>query len=154
EVTTLSPASRAGIKNNFRILAINGAPVHDVDDLFLQIGLAMAGSTAELEVRSDQGEQQRIRATLGKFYVGGKIIASKKRPLVRGVRVDYVTALMSRDAGPGSRWFPEGVWVRDVEPGTAGDTARLLDTIISEVNGQRVQTPDDFYRIVDKLNDP
>src|SRR5205823_4617678 len=50
ETSPGSPAGRAGLVNGDVILAIEGHPVHENDDLFLYIGTQLAGSTIELEV--------------------------------------------------------------------------------------------------------
>ena len=50
-----SPAALAGLQANDQIVKINGNLVRDNDDLFLYIGMALAGSTARIEVFAGVG---------------------------------------------------------------------------------------------------
>lgn len=140
------PAQRAGIMTGDIVTAINGNPIRDQEDLFLQISAALAGSEADVEVRRGLGTQS-FRVRLAKAAPSSEpapIVSSRPRA-VFGLRVDYVSTLPS-DANP-----PEGVLVKDLESGTDAekklktwaDRARL---IVIAVDGKPVPTPADFYR--------
>ncbi|HJZ94178.1 MAG TPA: trypsin-like peptidase domain-containing protein, partial [Gemmataceae bacterium] len=141
------PAARAGLIAQDTIVAINGNPVRDHDDLFLHISAALAGSEADIEVRRN-GTTRTFRARLAKAPPGewaDKAIASNRPKSVYGIRVDYAST-MSLDSNP-----PEGVLVKDLEPGSPAEKklkewsarARL---IVIAVDGKPVPTPADFYR--------
>ena len=51
DVAQGQPAHRAGMLGGDTVVAINGNPVRDYDDLFLNISAVLAGSDAEIEVR-------------------------------------------------------------------------------------------------------
>jgi serine protease Do len=127
------------------VTAINGNPIRDQEDLFLQIAAALAGSEAEVQVRRGLGTQTfRVRLAKASPTDPPPIVSSRPRP-VFGLRVDYVSTLPA-DANP-----PEGVLVKELEPGTEAekhlkgwaDRARL---IVVAVDGKPVPTPTDFYR--------
>jgi serine protease Do len=50
---------------------------------------------------------------------------------------------------------PEGVVIREVQPGSPAEKARLQpDMIIKRVNDHEVKKPADFYREMDKAKGP
>src|SRR5262249_9225932 len=71
EVTPGSPADRGQLRAGDTILAVNGTPLRDNDDLFLAVGGLLAGSEAKLDVRSPgAGRQVHVaNVTLAKFFV-------------------------------------------------------------------------------------
>jgi serine protease Do len=145
DVSPGMPAQRAGIMSGDLVTAINGNPIRDQEDLFLQISAALAGSEAEVEVRRGLGTQTfRVRLAKSAPSEPAPIVSSRPRG-VFGLRVDYVSTLPS-DANP-----PEGVLVKDLEPGTEADKklkgwADRARLIVTAVDGKPVPTPADFYR--------
>jgi S1-C subfamily serine protease len=146
-----SPAQRAGLKAHDWVLSINGQPIRDSDDLFLQIGIHLAGTTVRIEAASSPvGLRRTCTAKLAKFLVPGPIVASRKPPAKGGLRVDYTSILGQR---PGAHFFvqriPDGVAIREVVPGSPADAARLqADKVITHVNDQRVSSPAEYYQAV------
>ncbi len=137
------------------ILSINGTPVHNNDDLFLVVGMHLAGRSVRVEVSDKPDGARRIcSVTLAKFPSLGTVIASKRPPPRGGLRVDWASTL----AGPLVRRahrIPQGVVIREVLPGSAADKARLQpDMIIKSVNGQKVANPAEFDRAMAKANGP
>ncbi len=128
------------------IVAVNGQPVHDVDDGFLFIGKQLAGAKVKLLVR--RGPVERIaEVTLGKLNVPGKRIASStgSRPYFRGLRVDYPSLLMQEPF----RWnhMPRGVLVSEVQANSSADRANVkVGDVITHVNQIPVPTPAAFYQ--------
>lgn len=151
-----SPAERAGLSRNEEILSINGVRVHDLDELTVAVATALAGSEVRLEIA---GRRQLLTAELAKTYVPGKVIASKKPPLVRGFRVDYTSVLYTQQSAlQGQRaWgrpfiIQDGVVVREVQPGSPADVAELrVGEVITHVNDQKVTSPAEFYRALEKI---
>jgi S1-C subfamily serine protease len=149
EITHGSPAFRAGFQRGDLIVAIDGIPIRDWDDLFLLIGTRLAGNTVHLDmVRPGQPRRIPISVQLAKSYTPGKIIASTRPPARGGLRVDYTSVLTQREDIPNRmmRVIPEGVLIREVVPDSPADRAHLQkDRIITRVNNQRVTTPAEFY---------
>lgn len=137
------------------ILSINGTPVHSNDDLFLVVGMHLAGSTVRVEVSDKPDGPRRIcSVTLAKFPSLGPVIASKRPPARAGLYVDWTTTLAAPFMRRATR-IPEGVVVREVVPGSAAAEARLQpDTIITQVGNQKVTNPAEFYRAIEKVNGP
>jgi serine protease Do len=146
-----SPAKRAGLAPGERITAINGNPVRDNDDLYLQIGLCLAGGTASVETTGLNG-RRTVHVKMAKSYTPGKAIASHRPAPRGGMRVDYPSILGQRLR---LQRIPMGVAIREVVPGGAADKARLkVDAVITHVDGRAVTTPAEFYDAMTKAVGP
>src|SRR5204862_5871076 len=106
------------------LLAVNGVPIHDADDIFVQIGINLAGTKVKLHVRRNK-EERIVDVTLGKLYVPGKKIFTNTgdRPYERGLRVDYSSLVVQMPPRPFH--IPAGVLISDVQPDTPADKAKL-----------------------------
>ncbi len=147
------PAMAGGLGSRDHILAINGTPIHNNDELFLSVGMHLAGNTIRVEAaQSPTGPKQIHQVTLAKYAVSGPVIASKQPPARRGLRVDWTSTLPVRW---NNRRIPEGVVIREVVPNSPADKIRLQpDMIIARVNDRPVKMPADFYRAMEKLTGP
>jgi serine protease Do len=159
------PAARAGIRGPLFhggfssrddgdfILSVNGVPIHSNDDLFLAVGMSLAGGPpvrVEVSQRPD-GPARTCQVTLAKFPSLEPVIASKRPPTRGGLRVDWTSIMMPRNRS--QLGIPEGVLIREVLPGSPADKAHLQpDMIIKSVNGKKVNNPAEFYREMDKAN--
>jgi serine protease Do len=144
-----SPAERAGFQIGDVVVAIDGKPVRESDDLFLFLGQHLAGGTVRVEVTRGVGGQSRVLTPkLGKYYVPGPIVAAV-RPAPRfGLRVDQATVYTQKAQ---VRHVPEGVVIREVIAGSPADKAQLQpDKVIAAVDGRPVATPDEFYQAMDR----
>jgi serine protease Do len=150
-----SPAFAAGLRGTNQgppdyIRGVNGVVVKDQDELFLALGTLLAGSEARLEVaHSPRGPAETVKVKLAKFFVPGKIVATKRPEAVGGLRVDWTSILFLRPGGLQifARGIPEGVMIREVLSGSAADAARLQESkVIQRVNNRKVTTPEEFYR--------
>lgn len=141
-----SPAAKE-LKAREVILAVNGVQVHDSDDLFLALGTLLAGARVELDVRKVNGGKKKVTVRLAKFYVPGQKIATvlTPRPFARGLRVDYTSVLVQQPE-LNIQKIPPGVLVTEVQP-----KAQLKPgDIITHVNKQPVNLPEEFYELVSK----
>jgi S1-C subfamily serine protease len=148
------PAMAGGLRSGDYILAINGTPVHNNDELFLAIGMHLAGNTVRIEAASrfPTGPKQIHQVTLAKYAVDGPVVSSKRPPAPRGLRVDWTSTLPLRWRNP---IIPEGVLIREVQPNSSADKARLQpDMIIARVNNRPVKMPAEFYREIENLKGP
>lgn len=155
QVVPGTPAASAGLTHGEVVTAIDGIPVGDMDDLFLHIGAALAGTELKLTVR--RGTQRRpVVVTLAKLDHPLPWIASNRPKPVYGLRVDYSSVLLvqkqNAPRGAVAPRIPPGVVVRELEPGSAAEAKfKAIDDapnqwLITQVNGKPVATPADFYR--------
>lgn len=155
-VTQGSPADLEGkLRHHDVLLAIDGVPIHDSDDLFLALGMQLAGSKVRLKVRRANRHVQTVEVTLARLHIPGKKIASSAgaRPCFRGLRVDWASLLVQQP--PRLSRVPPGVLISDIRPDSAAERARLkVGEVISQVNGRRVTTPAAFYRAVADAEGP
>ena len=144
-----TPAKRAGLRVRETIVAINDIPIKDYDDLFLNIGAALAGSDITITVKDFQGKVRSVPVKLSKFKYPGPSIASNRPGAVHGLRVDYSSVVNADWA------IPEGVVIREVDRGSLAERKYkdLLEKsrwIVVAVNGHSISTPADFYRETSK----
>jgi len=150
-----SPAALGDLQRNDEIIAVNGAPVVDFDSLILAVGAFSAGEEVRLLVRRDGREIEKT-LVLAKYPVEGEVIATNHPPAWRGLRVDYLSMLNSRQAaGLALDAPPAGVVVRELEPDSPAGRAGLKKwQIIRQVGDRPVLDPARFARAVDGLSGP
>jgi S1-C subfamily serine protease len=140
-----SPASRAGLQPGDVIVAVNGQPVRDQDDMKLHLECGLAGRKTLLTVsrrgavNGGDREQRTVEVALAKAAPKPGFAINRPKP-VYGLRVDYASI---RSDDP----IPQGVIVREFQEATAGKQPRLGENdFITHVNGKAVNTPAEFYR--------
>jgi serine protease Do len=153
-----SPAARAGLTKGHVILAVDGVPLREVDDLFLHVGMRLAGTEVRLDVRTESGVKT-ARVKLAKFYVPGRIIAANRVTPVRGMRVDYVSVLQQKNPQLtvnnrfASTTSQGGVFICEVLSDSPAMRARLRENdVITHVNDVAVNSPAEFYQIMNDIN--
>jgi serine protease Do len=145
---TGTPAQRAGLARGDVILSINDAPIRTNDDLFLQAGVNLAGSTVRVEVVNLKGQKRQVSVKLAKYNVQGPIIASQRPAAKFGLRVDYTSLICQHGfRAP----VPEGVLIREVLADSPAEKSQLQkDKIITRVNNRVVTTPAEYYQAMEK----
>jgi serine protease Do len=154
-----SPAERAGLHARDLVLAVNGVPVRDADDLLLALGVQLAGARIRLDVKhaTSPAKTERVDVALAKFYVPGKKIATAlgRRPFFRGLRVDYTSVLVQQQPFSLLAAIPSGVLISEVQPNSPAATTLLkAGDIVTHVNGRIVNTPAAFYEAVEGAGGP
>lgn len=135
------------------ILSISDTPIHSNDDLFLTVSRHLAGSTVRVEVaETPNGPRRLCSVTLSKFpsMDDPPVIASKQPSARGGLRVDWASIVLRTE-----HFIPEGVFIREVRPGSAAAHAGLQQgMIIKRVNRRKVANPAEFYRAMDQADGP
>jgi S1-C subfamily serine protease len=151
-VTSNSPAEKAGVKREDRILAVNGIPTPEINDVYLPLASLGPGEEVKLRIaRIENGVSRKVSrtATLVKYAVQGPIIASNRR-WFRGLRVDY-TSLQVQKQGSSGQAISPGVFVCEVKPrGGAAAAGIKIGDVITAVNGKSVKSPKAFYKAVSR----
>ncbi|MEM7477528.1 MAG: trypsin-like peptidase domain-containing protein [Planctomycetota bacterium] len=159
------PADLAGLQTDDIIIEVNGAPIYDRDDLFRELSLPPAGENLRLLVHryrsgAETPEILPLRAKLGKkpLRSARPSYAIHQRPRWRGLEVDYWTAISTeiQRIGISAPRFPQlKVAVSDIEHGTTVWNAGVRAGYgILKVQGQSVQSPDEFRKAVENLAGP
>ncbi len=161
-VTPGTPASEAGLVGGRNggmgdvIVAIDGVPVKEQDDLFLQVGSALAGTKVRVTLLQS-GKKRDIDVTLAKYYHTMPSVVTRRPPATHGLRVDYnsvrfLQMQMARDNIVSEVGLPAGVLIRELEEKSpAMEKLRPLGDVvgkwlITHVDGKLVTTPDAFAR--------
>jgi serine protease Do len=151
------PAAKAGVQVGDTIVAVDGKPVKNGDELVADIAGRKPGTKLELGVvRNGKkttipvtvGDRQKLfGASLGEEPEGGQEMQPTQSKL--GVTVQDLSKDMADRLGLTSS---SGVVVTDIKPGSFADDVGLnRGDVILEVNKQKVSNEDDFNRIVSGL---
>ncbi|HUY17664.1 MAG TPA: Do family serine endopeptidase [Candidatus Binataceae bacterium] len=147
EVIDPSPAKAAGLEKGDIVIAYNGQPIGDSQELPLAVGATPLGARATLQII--RGQTQRTLAVT--------IAASRETELAAaghgvavpplGLAVVNLDAAKARELGPGK----SGVLVDAVTPGSAAAQAGLHPRdIIEEVNRRAVGDVDAYQRALEE----
>jgi len=157
DVTPGTPAYDAGLRggdgrfsqNGDVILAVDGRPIRNQDDLFLHVGASLAGTTVRLTINRG-GVPRSVDVKLAKFYHEFPSISTVKPLEVFGIRVDYSSVYLLKID---HKALPRSVLVREIVRNSPAEKklAALGDVpkggwLITAVNGEAVGEPAEFYR--------
>lgn len=145
------PAAQAGMQEGDRIVAIEGNPIAEPDDLLFNISSSLAGTRIRMTVKSRSGFQKDLEPVLVKTnWPSTKPVIAANRPQpVHGLRVDYTSVLAVGGISP-NYTIKAGVVIRELvdnSPAAKADLRTDRDIIVA-VNDARVNTPKQFYDAV------
>ena len=157
EITADSPASHSDLKQGDIILAVNGKPVDDANQLRLEIGLLSPGSTVNLSILR-AGTPQQVSVKMGEFPSKEERASLEKDATggsLEGVSVESLTPETAREMklDPATK----GVVVANIDPSShAADAGLREGDVIQQVNHQSVKSVQDFDHAMSsaKKDDP
>jgi serine protease Do len=146
DVTADSPAEKAGLKPEDVVIAVDGHPVENNNDLSSYVAARAPGTTVSLKLLRG-GAEKTVTVTLGTYPDSETAEATKEE--------DSATlGLTLRDLSPDMAGLPRtarGVVVVSVEAGSAGEDAGLQrGDLIVAVGGEVAETVRDFEKAVAK----
>ncbi len=155
EVTPGCPAALAGVIPEDIITAIDGHKLNGQDDLLIYAGGALAGNQVTLDINRG-GRPLKVKLTLAKNVNQLPFVATVTPPAPFGIKIDYFS-MRAAGGGPRERFPvspPQGVLVRDVEAGSAGERA-LKDIghavkgswVVTHVDGKVVSSPKEYFTL-------
>jgi serine protease Do len=151
-----SPAEKARLKRGDVVVALNGTPVEDANDLRMHVARIVPGKTATLTiVRS--GETRKIDVRVGELPK--KLAMNTRRNegstgnfknVLRGLRVLNLNAEIRQQLGLPSD--VHGVIIQAVQPGSAVEASGLRrGDIVIEIDRKPVRSVSDFVRIAKRI---
>jgi serine protease Do len=157
DVVKDSPADKAGLKPGDVVVALNGKPVQDNNQLTRDVGVIPPGQQVHLDVVRE-GKQRTVTAKLGprpdETEQGGRSSSgntgSKEQGDLLGVRVEDLTPQLARRAqvDPGTK----GAIIVDAAPDSPASDAGLdAGDVIVEVNRKPVNSAADYHNAVKGL---
>ncbi len=146
EVTPDSAASRAGLKHNDIVLAINGKKVETADDFRYRIAKYAPGSEVELTIWRD-GDKKKVTAVLDKRPSRDELVrGNTPEPVDVGFSVQNLTNELAEQLGYEGE---TGVLVGRVESGSDAERAGITPgTLIKEVNREKVANVTEFSNAI------
>ena len=143
------PAEKAGVKRGDVIVAIDGAPVSDSNTLRNHVAEHKPGTEMKLTVVRN-GREESLTAKLGRLAGETADAKREKAPADGhlGLSVQPVTPETAKQLGIERE---RGLVVTAVEPASAAEEAGFQPRdVITEVNGQRVESVADFKSAIGK----
>jgi serine protease Do len=153
DVTSGSPAAKAGIERGDIILELNGKTVNEPDDLSLHIAQTVPGSTVHLKI-SRNGQTRDVNVTLDELSETTAASASEENGTasLQGVQVQNLTPAIARDLGISTN--TPGVVITSVDPASAAAAAGLQrGDVIQEVNRKSVRNIGEYNRALEGVHD-
>ena len=157
DVTSGGPADQAGIKAGDTIVAVDGKPIKDGDELVGEISSRKPGSKIKLGfVR--EGKQQDATVTVGdraKLYasrLGSEEEDNTPETQPAEGKLGITVRPITQELADRLNVPRKGVIVQDVKPGSFGEDINLQrGDIILEINKQPVNGEEDFRKIQSQL---
>jgi serine protease Do len=154
EITPNSPAARSDLKRGDIIVAINGEPVNDANQLRMKIGMMPPNSTVTLKVMRN-AQAQNVSVTLAEYPSKEERASLETHgdnppdKSLEGVGVQNLTPETAQDLKlPAST---TGVVVSEVNPSSrAADAGLKPGDVIQQVNHQAVTNVHDFSQALNK----
>jgi serine protease Do len=154
DISPDGPAAKSDLKKGDIIVAVNGKPVADSNQLRLGISMMQPGTPVTLDVLRE-GQAKQVALKLDELPTQEARIRSEngsKDSSLEGVNVESLDAQTARELRlPADT---NGVVVTDVDPGShAAEAGLRKGDVIQEVNHQSVKSVSDFERMVGKSKD-
>jgi len=152
DVTPNSPAQKAGLQSGDVILAVNGNPVLESNQLRMDISMMGINQPLKMQVFRNGQTQNLVAETAampGKKLERASLDNGHSNSVLDGVSVQSLDPETAQQAGvaPNTR----GVVVTGVDPSSAAASAGLKEgDVIQEVNHTRVTNSDDFASAMQK----
>jgi serine protease Do len=152
QVTSNSPASRAGLKEGDVVTAVNGQQVQSAGDLQVAVSEVAPGTKIQLEVQRN-GHSDKIDLTVGEYHHDDEVAASASdesgHPRL-GISIADITPDIRQQLNLPSD--VQGVAVAQVQPASPAEDAGLSGgNVILELNRQPVKSAEQFRNEVKQL---
>lgn len=159
EVTKDGPADKAGLKDGDIVIAMNGKPVKDGEDLVTRVAESPIGSTANLTVDRD-GKKRDYKVTImdraqvfkdDPRFAAMQPQAPEEPGKAEATQAKFgikIRTLNDKDRDDWGLAGKRGVVVQGVDSGSLADDVGLFERdVITAINRQPVQAVEDVQRI-------
>lgn len=151
EVTTDSPAFKAGIREGDILIEFNGQPINDPAQLRNVVGKTRPDSEVSCKIFRE-GKNRELKVVVGKLEADESLkTAELEKPVTEfGIDVSDVTDEIAQRYKLKSG---EGVIVKYVEPGSPAQLNGIrTGDVITSVNGNKTNKVEDFRKLMKEID--
>ncbi|PSL15554.1 serine protease Do [Marinobacterium halophilum] len=150
QVMADSPAASAGLQDGDIILSFNGHDVELSSDLPPLVGRVKPGESAEVEVVRE-GRRKTLEVTIGRLPDEQQQASIQPEQPLETSRLGVVVAPLPDELK--EKWgIRSGVIIERVEEGAGSRAGLIRGDVITMLDGERVETLEQFTRIVADLS--
>ena len=147
QVSTDSPADKAGLKQGDLIIRYRGETVKDTGSFRNQVSLTLPGTDTVFEVIR-KGKRVRLQATIGELSEQKVVSASAESSSEIGLSVQTITSSLAKQFNTEAG---KGVVVTHVDSGSLAEKAGIeVSTVIFEVNHHKVTNAEQFKELIEE----
>jgi serine protease Do len=143
-VTSGSPADKAGLKTGDVIVAFGGKAISDSGDLPPLVGNSRPGLQVPMTVMRE-GKERKLDVTLGKLEDREVKIAGGEGG-AQGAKLNVVVSDLT-DAQRQKLGVEYGVLVRQVNPGVAADAGVRSGDVLLQIDGKHVESTEQLRKL-------
>jgi len=149
DVTSGSPADKAGIKQYDVVTEVKGVAIESPTDLRMKIADIQPGTKVEIKLVRD-GQEKKVTAAIAELETGEKTrTAAETAAKNIGITVSTLTPQIARRYGLQTS---EGLLITDIENGSDAERKGLQPgDIIVQVNRQKITTASQWESIMRKV---
>jgi len=149
-----TPADKAKIKEGEIIIAVDGEPVKNVEDLRLKIGSHMPGDKVKIRLRNKDGKEREVTVKLAELEeekITGRIEEKKEKEYTwLGMKVETLDERLRDEYGIEEE---EGVVVTDVEMDSPAYESGIREgDLIIKIEDLKIKDYEDFVRAKKKYD--
>lgn len=146
-----SPAQAAGLKEGDVIVQFNGNDIALSSDLPHQVGRINPGEKARITIIRD-GHRETITATIGTLPDENQLAQNGRGSAAPSADTSLGLVVSSLTQEQRSHWnINAGVVITQVNEGPGAAAGLINGDVITMLNGEQIEMPDQFYRVVSEL---
>jgi serine protease Do len=148
-----TPGAKAGVREGDVVVAIDGRPVHDPDDVIQVVQATPVGEKVTLTVLR-KGKSVKLTAEVARRPAPPEVLATRETgEWWRGMRIEPLTAELR--AQTGLKETDQGAFVREVRDGSPAAKAEIVPgMVIDQVGEKKVASVKEFHDAVAQAEGP
>lgn len=151
KVTEGSPAEKGGLQEGDIITKFNDVEIDLSSELPFLVGSVSPGTKVKLQIVRD-GQKKTLKLAVGELPSEEELAANNASADSMDASNPLNIQVVPLEQARKEKWkLASGVVVRNISEGPAADAGLLVGDVITSIDGQVIETVDDFYEVVKSL---